>query len=76
MDEIAYFFSASLVDGSTLYLAELAEEEAVAAGYNPDDAVGYFLYRKRDDQAEVIEVLARIDDHDSAFEMSRLLSMH
>ena len=75
MDESAYFFSASRDDGTTLYLAELADHEAVAAGYEPNSAIGYFLYRSRTSDPHSIEVLARIDGHEAAFELSRMLGM-
>jgi hypothetical protein len=75
MDETAYFFSASREDGTTLYIAELADAEAIAAGYDPADAIGYFLYKLRGSEPHSIEVLARIDDHTAAFELSRMLGL-
>ncbi len=75
MDEFAFFFSASLPDGTKLYIAELADDEARAAGYDPADAIGYFLYRAKPMRPETIEVLARVPDHDAAFELSRMLGM-
>ncbi len=76
MDEFAYFFSASRPDGTTMYIAELADDEAVAAGIKPCDAIGYFLYRTETNRPHMIEILARIDGHEAAFELSRMLGLH
>ncbi len=75
MDEFAYFFSASLADGTKLYIAELTDDEALAAGFDPAEAVGYFLYRAMPKQPDTIQVLARVPTHGAAFELSRMLSL-
>jgi hypothetical protein len=75
MDESAFFFSASLADGTTLYIAELADNEAEAAGFDPATATGYFLYRAKSNTPHSIEVIARIERHDAAFELSQMLGL-
>lgn len=75
MEEGSYFFSANRGDDTELLLAPLTDETATAAGLDPDQASGYFLYETSLRDPNKITILAQVPSDEAAFALSRMLGM-
>lgn len=71
-----YFFSSTLGDDRTLFLAPLTERRKQHAGIPIEDTSGYFLFEKhgRGDDAE-IKIIARIDSEDAVLRLKDILNL-
>lgn len=74
MDE--YYFSASIDNSTSLCLSPLSNRCAAAAGLDPNQAEGYFLYeRTQTDGDAEISVIAHVVSNDAAFRLSKMLKL-
>ena len=71
----SFYFSAILDAETKLFLAELTDEEAIAAGRDAGAGGGYFLYEKSLQHPQEINILARVESDEAAFALSRMLNM-
>lgn len=71
-----YFFSANIGNATSLCISPLTDENAVAAGLNPTQTSGYFLYEKTQTEGlPEVAVIAQVLSEDAAFRLSRILNM-
>lgn len=70
-----YYYTASRGDGTTLYIAPLAEGAIDAAGQELPTSGGHFLYERRDSDPTEIRVIAHLVSDEAVFEMRSLLNL-
>lgn len=69
------YYSANIDNDQSIIISPLTNLQANAAGINPDNAGGYYLYYKSQSSPEDVEVLARVQSEEAAFRLSRLLKL-
>ena len=72
MDDGSYYFSTNLDNDTELLLAPLTDDTAIAAGLDPDQSGGYYLYEQCSTN---ITIIARVDTDEAAFVLGRMLKM-
>ena len=75
MDD-CYYFSTNVNNATSLCISPLTDESAIAAGLDPTQASGYFLYEKtQTDGLPEVAIIAQVLSDDAAFRLSRILNM-
>lgn len=69
------YYSGNIDNDSSLKLSPLTNVQARMAGPGYQEAGGYFLYRTRNSDPQIIEVLAQVHSDEAAFQLSRLLGL-
>lgn len=71
-----YYFSSNIDNATSLCISPLSDNRAAAAGLDPNQAEGYFLYeRTQTGAAAEISVIAKVISADAAFRLSRMLKL-
>jgi hypothetical protein len=69
------FYSGNLDSDSMLKISPLTSTQASIAGPGYDNDGGYFLYKTKISDPHFIQILARIESDEAAFQLSRLLGL-
>jgi len=71
-----YYFSTNVDNATSLCIAPLTDESATAAGLNPTQASGYFLYEKTQTGGlPEVAVIAHLLSEEAALKLSQILNM-
>ena len=71
-----YYFSTNIGNATSLCISPLSDVRAAAAGLDPNQAEGYFLYeRTQTGAAAEISVIAQVMSDEAAFRLSQMLNM-
>jgi hypothetical protein len=70
-----YYYRASRGDGTTLFIAPLADRVIDAAGQDLPTSGGHFLFERRDDDPTEVRVIAHLVSDEAVFEMKQLLRL-
>lgn len=69
------YYSGKIGNDATLRLSPLSNAQAQAFAPEYEGSPGYFLYRIYESDPHAVEILARVDTDDAAFQLSRLLGL-
>jgi hypothetical protein len=71
-----YYFCTNIDNATSLCISPLSDNRAAAAGMDPTQVEGYFLYeRTQTGNAAEISVIAQVVSEDAAFRLSKMLNM-
>ena len=70
-----YYFRASRGDGTSLYIAPLADGAIDAAGQDLPTRGGHFLFERNDCDPTELRIIAHLASDDAVFEMCQLLKL-
>lgn len=71
-----YYFSTNIDNATSLCISPLSDNGAAAAGLDPNQAAGYFLYeRTQTGMASEISVIAQLHSEEAALRLSRMLNL-
>jgi hypothetical protein len=71
-----FYFTATLDNGRTLYLAPLTSRLIEQSGQGVADASGYFLFERcHSDTSARVEIIAQVVSEEAALRLREMLSM-
>jgi hypothetical protein len=71
-----FYFTATLDNGRTLYLAPLTSRVIAESGQSVPDASGYFLFeRDRSSRSHRVQIIAQVVSEEAALRLRDMLSM-
>lgn len=71
-----FYFTATLDNGRTLYLAPLTSRVIAESGQEIPDASGYFLFeRNRSDTCTRVQIIAQVVSEEAALRLRDMLAM-
>jgi hypothetical protein len=71
-----FYFTATLSNGRTLFLAPLTERLIAESGQEVSDTSGYFLFeRDRSNANHTVQIIAQVVSEEAALQLREMLAM-